>query len=70
MIYNIGYFTFSGSSGQSRVDSDELTTWLADRPGTLIHSIESDGSLELSQIERDAKNNGLRGFALGILKSL
>lgn len=69
MQVDISYFTFHGSSGNTRMAIDSLPTWLAGRPGTHIIGITPVGNLQDSETFRVAQQRALKIFAEGILRS-
>lgn len=71
MQYDIGYTTFEGASGNARVTRELLPEWLADRPGTVIRSIERLGeSMSVSEGFKRIRQQALKEFAEGILRNL
>ena len=70
MQYEIGYTTFEGASGNDRIIADSLPNWLSNRPGTSIHYINNISTSDDMEAQRAVRNQALKEFAEGILRSI
>lgn len=46
MYVSVDYIVATGGSGTTRMPLEELPTWLAGRPGTLIHAVMAADDLK------------------------
>jgi hypothetical protein len=70
MHYEVGYITFEGAAGSTRVPQADLPFWLDRRPGTVIRSITIIGSMDECSTQRNIRLQASKDFAEGILRNL